>query len=268
MWSRALSEEGRQKKMELAEDMNVGDMSATFKLRKDAKFHDGRPITSADVQVSVETVRDHHPFKTMFAPVNGVTLTDAHTAVIRLSEPHPALLLAMSSALLPILPRHIYGDGQPIATHPRNANPVGSGPFKLVEFKPGEHIVMERFDGFFVKDRPLLDRFIIRFYKDPSSMLLALERGELPEAESEVETEESRAREIVMLGLRLACGLHAEDYPAADWAGVRARYGAAFDRALAQGRLERCGEGLRVAPAHRFVADDVIAWLDAAATAG
>jgi oxygen-independent coproporphyrinogen III oxidase len=103
---------------------------------------------------------------------------------------------------------------------------------------------------------------------DRGAWALALERGELPEAESEVETEESRAREIVMLGLRLACGLHAEDYPAADWAGVCARYGAAFDRALAQGRLERCGEGLRVAPAHRFVADDVIAWLDAAATTG
>ncbi len=153
--------------------------SVTLFLRKDAKFHDGRPVTSADVQFSVETVRDNHPFKTMFAPVNAVTLPDAHTAVIRLAEPHPALLLAMTSALLPIIPKHIYGDGQPLPTHPRNASPVGSGPFRLVEFKPGEHIIMERFDGFFLKDRPLLDRIIVKEYKDPSSLLLAFERGEI-----------------------------------------------------------------------------------------
>ena len=92
-----------------------------------------------------------------------------------------------------------------------------------------------------------------------------LERGEVPEAESEFESLDTCAREIVMLGLRLACGLHAEDYAAADWAGVAARYGAAFARALATGRLERCGDGVRIAAAHRFVADDVIAWLDASA---
>ena len=171
--------------------------SVTLFLRKNAKFHDGHPITSADVAFSVEAVRDNHPFKTMFGPVNGVTMPDAHTAVIRLSEPHPALLLAMTSTLLPILPKHIYGDGQPIATHPRNANPVGSGPFKLVEFKPGEHIVMERFDGFFLKDRPMLDRLILRFFRDPSSMLLALERGEIDAHVGLVDAREiERARKI------------------------------------------------------------------------
>ena len=95
----------------------------------------------------------------------------------------------------------------------------------------------------------------------------SIERGEIPEAESERETAESREREIVMLGLRLACGLHPFDYPAADWEGVRARYGAAFRRALAQGRLEQCGDGVRIPAVHRFVADDVIAWIDAAASA-
>ena len=189
-----------QPKPFLAERWILSDdaRSVTLFLRKDAKFHDGRPITSADVQFSVEAVRDHHPFKTMFGPVNAVTLPDAHTAVIRLSEPHPALLLAMSTpALLPILPKHIFGDGQPLATHPRNANPVGSGAFKLVEFKPGEHVVLERFDGFFLKDRPVLDRFIIRFFRDPSSMLLALERGEIDAHTGLVDAREiERAKKI------------------------------------------------------------------------
>lgn len=171
--------------------------SVTLFLRKDAKFHDGRPVTSADVQFSVETVRDHHPFKTMFAPVNGVTLPDAHTAVIRLAEPHPALLLAMSSALLPILPKHVFGDGQPILTHPRNANPVRSGPFKLVEFKPGEHLIMERFDRLLPERARLLDRIVLRYFRDPASMLLALERGEIDAHTGMVDAREiERARKI------------------------------------------------------------------------
>ena len=166
----------------LAERWTVSDdaRSITLNLRQDAVFHDGRPITSEDVQFSVEAVRDNHPFKSMFAPVNAVTLPDRHTAVIRLAEPHPALALAMTTVFLPILPKHVYGDGQPLATHPRNAtNVIGSGPFRVVEFRQGEYLIMERFDRFFLKDRPLLERLIIREYKDPASLLLAFEKGEV-----------------------------------------------------------------------------------------
>jgi peptide/nickel transport system substrate-binding protein len=85
----------------------------------------------------------------------------------------------MSTSLTPILPKHIFGDGTDVKVHPRNANPIGSGPFKLVEFKPGEFTVLERFDKFFLKDTPKLNRVIIREFKDTSSMMLAFERGEI-----------------------------------------------------------------------------------------
>jgi peptide/nickel transport system substrate-binding protein len=160
-------------------ELSPDNRSVMLQLRKNAVFHDGKPITAEDIKFSIETVRDNHPFKSMYAPVNAVTISDTHTAVVRLSEPHPALLLALSTSLTPILPKHIFGDGTDPKVHPRNASPVGSGPFKLVEFKPGEHIVMERFDRFFLKDLPRLDRIIIKEYKDPSSLLLAFERGEI-----------------------------------------------------------------------------------------
>ncbi len=115
--------------------------SITLHLVKNATFHDGKPITSADVAFSVQTVKDNHPFKTMFAPVTTVDTPDAHTAVINFSSPHPAALLAMSGALLPIIPKHVYGDGQDAKKHPANSKPVGSGPFMLSEFKPGEHVI-------------------------------------------------------------------------------------------------------------------------------
>ncbi len=160
-------------------DLSTDYRSLTLYLRKDAVFHDGKPITAEDVKFSLETIRDNHPFKSMYEPLNSVTIVDAHTAVLRLSEPHPALLLAMSTSLTPIIPKHIFGDGTDVKVHPRNASPVGSGAFKMVEYKPGEHLIMERFDRFFMKGLPKLERIIIKDFKDPASMLLAFERGEI-----------------------------------------------------------------------------------------
>jgi peptide/nickel transport system substrate-binding protein len=159
--------------------LSPDNRSVALVLRKDAVFHDGKPITSEDVKFSIETIRDNHPFKTMYGPVNAVTINDARSAVIRLSEPHPAVMLAMSTSLTPIIPKHIFGDGTDVKVHPRNSNPIGSGPFKLVEFKPGEYIVLERFDRFFLKDVPKLDRIIVRLFKDSASLLLAFESGEI-----------------------------------------------------------------------------------------
>jgi peptide/nickel transport system substrate-binding protein len=161
-------------------ELSADNRSVTLNLRRDATFHDGRPLTSEDVQFSIEALRDHHPFRTMFGPVNAVTLTDRHTAVVRLSEPHPALLLAMTTSLCPILPKHVYGDGAPLPTHPRNAtNVVGSGPFRVAEFRLGEALALERFDRFFAKEQVRLDRLLTRFYKDSATLPLALERGEI-----------------------------------------------------------------------------------------
>ena len=81
----------------------------------------------------------------------------------------------------------------------------------------------------------------------------------------EGESAQSRADEIVMLGLRLANGLAAADHPAERWREVRRRYESAFRAALATGRLEVADAGVRIPGRHRFVADDVIAWLMAAA---
>ena len=154
-------------------------LTVTLNLVKGATFHDGKPITSSDVAFSIKTVQENHPFKTMFAPVDSVGTPDAHTAVIKLSKPHPALLLAMSSQLLPIIPEHVYGDGQDPKTHPANSEGVvGSGPFKLVEFKRDQHIILERNDDFFIDGRPYLDKVVMRIIKDGSARTIALETGE------------------------------------------------------------------------------------------
>ncbi len=168
----------------LAETWEVSDdgLSVTLNLVKNAKFHDGTPITSEDVAFSVEVIKANHPFKAMFAPVETVETPDAHTAILKLSKPHPALLLAMSGQLMSIIPKHIYGDGEitDVKAHPRNnENVVGSGPFKLTEFKNGEHVILERFDDFFMEGRPYLDKVVMRIITDPAARAIAYENGEL-----------------------------------------------------------------------------------------
>jgi peptide/nickel transport system substrate-binding protein len=166
----------------LAESWKVSDdgLTVTLNLVKGATFHDGKPITSKDVAFSIDTVKKNHPFKTMFAPVESVDTSDPSVAVLKLSQPHPALLLAMSSQLLPIIPEHVYGDGQDPKKHPQNSeNVVGSGPFKLVEFKRDQHIILERNENFFIKDRPYIDKVVMRIIKDGSARTIALENGEV-----------------------------------------------------------------------------------------
>ncbi|WP_298676637.1 ABC transporter substrate-binding protein [uncultured Lentibacter sp.] len=159
-------------------EMAADGMSLTLNLVAGATFHDGKPVTSEDVAFSIMATKENHPFKSMFAPVEAIETPDAQTAIIRLSQPHPALLLALSPALAPIMPKHIYGDGQDIKSHPANSTPIGSGPFMLDEFKAGELVALKKNPDFFIEGRPKLDEILIRIIKDPSALLIAMENSD------------------------------------------------------------------------------------------
>ena len=152
----------------------------TLNLVKNATFHDGEPITASDVVFSINAVKTNHPFNTMMEAVEGAEAIDDHTVAIHLSKPHPALMIALSPLLLPIMPEHVYGDGQELRTHPRNLQDVvGSGPFKFGEYVADQRIVLDRYEDFFLEGRPYLDRIVIQTVRDRSNMSLLLQRGEV-----------------------------------------------------------------------------------------
>ena len=95
----------------------------------------------------------------------------------------------------------------------------------------------------------------------------ALEHDRAP-SRDEPQTVASRDEEVVMLGLRLATGLRRENYEPGTWSSILGRYGDALRRATAQGRIEATASGWRIPARHRFVADDVIAWLASEAERG
>ncbi len=165
----------------LAESWSFQDdgKSLLLKLVPNATFHDGKPITSEDVAFSIMAIKANHSFSSMLGAVERVDTPSPNVAVIRLSQPHPAILLALSPALCPIMPKHVFGDGADLKTHARNSSPVGSGPYKLAEFKPGEHIILEKHAGFFIKERPKFDRIIVRIFRDSNALAVAIERKEI-----------------------------------------------------------------------------------------
>ncbi len=104
-------------------------------------------------------------------------------------------------------------------------------------------------------------------HREPARWARALARGAAPEAEREGEDAAARAREVLLLGLRLTSGVRAADYPADLWEAVRRRYGRALAEAVATGRLRATRGAIAIPRALRFLADDVLAWIEARAEA-
>ncbi len=151
----------------------------TFFLVKNATFHDGKPVTSADVKFSIETVKANHPFGVaMHRALEAVETPDAHTVVFRLNHPYPAFMSTLAPLLMPVLPRHVFGDGD-IRKHSANTKPVGSGPFKFVEWQRGRYLILERNDKFFMSGKPYLDRIVFEFIQDPAARFAAFETGSI-----------------------------------------------------------------------------------------
>jgi peptide/nickel transport system substrate-binding protein len=158
-------------------DLSPDGRAYTFHLVKNATFHDGKPVTSADVKFSIETVKANHPFGVaMHRALEAVETPDPHTVIFRLNHPYPAFMSTLAPLLLPVLPKHVFGDGD-IKKHPANVKPVGSGPFKFARWERGRYLVLERYDKFFIPGRPYLDSIVFEYIQDPAARFAAFETG-------------------------------------------------------------------------------------------
>jgi peptide/nickel transport system substrate-binding protein len=167
---------------DLAESWEIsGDgKTYTFKLRRDVKWHDGKPFTSADVKFSyLDVLAKYHPTGRLgFSTIATIDTPDPLTAVVRLKEPFAPFLFMTNLNSGPILPKHLL-EGQDPTTGEFSRKPVGTGPFRLVEAVKGSHYVLERNPTYFKKDRPYLDRVVLRVMPNPASRVLAFEKGEV-----------------------------------------------------------------------------------------
>ena len=169
----------------LAEDVAVAPdgLSATFKLRKNARFHNGDPVLAQDVKHSYDTLIGPHTspaYKTLLVDVAGVDVVDDRTVRYRFRQANRELPLTVGG--LPVFSRK-WGQGKPfneVVMEP----PIGSGPYKIGPVKFGKDITYVRDTDYWAKDLNVrrgtgnFDRINVKIYKDNTARLEALKAGE------------------------------------------------------------------------------------------
>ena len=174
-------------KPELAREWEVqGDRVHVFRLHKGVTFHNGDPCTSADIKWNLERVKDKqqapiHAWKLEL--LESIETPDPHTLKLSFSKPYPFLRVAFTGstgrAATILSPRAVKEKGKAYGR-----SPVGTGPFKFVEWKEGDFISLERFPNYWETDAaggklPYLDKVLIKFIIEPSTLVAALKTGEV-----------------------------------------------------------------------------------------
>ena len=138
-----------------------GGLKYTFKIRSDIKFHDGTPLTSADVKATYDKIvfpKEGVPSnrKAFYTMIESIEAPDATTMVVKLKYPSGAFIPAMASPFNFIYPKHIL-DKEGAEWFTKNV--MGSGPFMFVEYVPGSHVSGKKNPNYYFKGQPYLDGF-------------------------------------------------------------------------------------------------------------
>src|SRR5215470_17665204 len=148
-----------------------------FALRQGVRWHDGKPFTAADVKATFDLLREApeaagklriNTRRDWYANIDGIDTPDAHTVVLRLKRPQPSLLLMLASGFTPIYAAHV-----PVATYRTGC--IGTGPFKLKEWRRGEFVEYVKNPDYFIKGRPYLDGLRYQVIRERSTALAALQ---------------------------------------------------------------------------------------------
>src|SRR3989442_1056398 len=147
-----------------------------FVLRRRAKFHNGDPVTAADVKFSLERYRGASA-KPLKDSVAAVETPDPSRVRIRLKRPWPDFITFYAGATGAswIVPKKYV---EKVGDEGFKKAPVGAGPYKFVSFTPGVELVVEAFDQYWRKS-PNVKRLVLRSIPDEATRLAALKRGEV-----------------------------------------------------------------------------------------
>lgn len=160
---------------ELAESFEyVTPTELVIKIKQGVKFHNGDTLTSKDVAFSIKRMLDKPASRVMIDAISEVEIVDDYTVKLILSEPSSPLLFGLAHPLTAILnEKDTLAKNDVIATEP-----MGTGPYKFIEWGSGEKIELVAFDNYF-EGKPKIDSLTYRAITENSSRLAALETGEI-----------------------------------------------------------------------------------------
>jgi peptide/nickel transport system substrate-binding protein len=151
----------------------------TFPLRHGVKWHDGKTFTAQDVKCTWDLLSGKaseklriNPRKSWYSNVEEVTTNGDYEVTFRLKRPQPALVALLASGWAPIYPCHV-------SPRDMRSRPIGTGPFKFVEFKPNEVIRVTKNPDYWKEGRPYLDGIEWTIIKDTATRNLAFIAGKV-----------------------------------------------------------------------------------------
>jgi peptide/nickel transport system substrate-binding protein len=150
-----------------------GDRSWTLDLVDSAVFHNGEPFTAKDVAFTFDRILDAKnklPMRVFFTPVEGVEAVGTHQARFHLSRPFGPLL-AMLSQATEIVNQKALAEKDPKLV------PIGTGPYRFVEWAKDDHVTLERWDRYFRPGKPHIDRIVFYAPGDDTVRLTGLQTG-------------------------------------------------------------------------------------------
>lgn len=160
-------------------------LTYTFTLRDHVLFHDGSPVDAAAVKFSIDRLRDPETksgMRPFYAAVDRIEVVDPRTVRIHMQQPY-AFFLHMLAGYRTGLVLYSPTATQKYSLEDRKKGTpeavVGCGPFRLVEWVPGDHLIMDRWDKYFKPGQPYVDRVHLRVIKDPITQIAALKAGEI-----------------------------------------------------------------------------------------
>jgi peptide/nickel transport system substrate-binding protein len=165
---------------ELATEWSWGEdgKELTFKLRQGVKWHDGKPFTAADVKCTFELLQGTakekfrgNPRKEWYHNLEHVTADNDYQATFHLKRPQPAFIALLASGYSPIYPCHV-------TPAQMRQHPIGTGPFKFVEFKPNEYIKVVKNPDYWKPGRPYLDAVEYTIVPNRSTAILGFIAGQ------------------------------------------------------------------------------------------
>lgn len=157
-------------------------------LRKGVRFHNGTDFTAADVKYNIDWQLDPEntaPNKGLLGPIKSVKIIDDYTLEVNFTAPYTGALQTWSRALDGIVPEGAHGKRSEekgvagFAGTDLSRSPIGTGPFKFVDWVSGAHITLEKFNDYWVKGVPAMDKVVFEFIKNPAAMEAALISGSI-----------------------------------------------------------------------------------------
>lgn len=169
----------------LAENVDVSEdgKTVTVKLKDNLKWHDGEKITADDFIFSLDVNANPDNgagyAKTVFIGDKPVSYEKVDDLTVKITLPEVSASYVTILGTLPLLPAHVFDNNTDIkAASEANLKGIGSGPYKVKEFKAGEYLELERFDDYY-GDKAAIDKVIYKIIPDASAQEVALQKGEI-----------------------------------------------------------------------------------------